>query len=178
MQENKVGSLKNDPVKSYEESQIANFLFLNGINYEYEPFYKHDTATVEHRQYQPDFYLPDYDIYLEHFGVDKNGKTAPFVPNEPYLEGMAWKRKLHKENETKLIETYSYYQQEGRLLHKLEDILISNGVVLSPVNITEALKSLSENTLISDFSKTLATFIGHYKSNDHTIPKLRKRTGS
>jgi len=178
MHENKVGSLRNDPVKSYEESQIANFLFLNGVNYEYEPFYKHDTATVEHRQYQPDFYLPDYDIYLEHFGIDKNGKTAPFVPNKAYLEGMEWKRNLHKENETKLIETYSYYQQEGRLLHKLEDILISHGVVLSPVSITEALKSLPENTLISDFSKTLATFIGHYKSNDHTMSKLRKRTGS
>ena len=177
MQENKIGALRGDPVKSYEESQIANFLFLNGITYEYEPFYKHDTATVEHRQYQPDFYLPDYDLYLEHFGVNRNGKTAPFVPNKPYLEGMEWKRNVHKENDTKLIETYSYYQQEGILLQKLEELLKENGVVFSPKSVHEALASLPDNTMISDFSKTLATFIGHYKSNDHTILKLRERAG-
>ena len=177
MQENKVGALRGDPVKSYEESQIANYLFLNGINYEYEPFYRYDTATVEHRQYQPDFYLPDYDLYLEHFGIDRNKRTAPFVENAPYLEGMEWKRKTHKANGTKLIETYSYYQQEGILLEKLEELLKENGVVFSPKSIHEALADLPDNTGISDFSKTLATFIGHYKSNDHTIPGLRARAG-
>jgi len=114
MQENKIVALRGDPVKSYEECQIANFLFLNGINYEYEPFYQYNTATVDHRQYQPDFYLTDYDIYLEHFGIDKNGNTAPFVPKIPYQEGMKWKRETHKHHNTKLIETYSYYQQEAR----------------------------------------------------------------
>ncbi len=177
MRENKIVALNSDYVKSYEECQIANFLFLNGINYQYEPFYKHNTATVDHRQYQPDFYLTDYDIYLEHFGIDKNENTAPFVPREPYLEGMKWKRETHKHYKTKLIETYSYYQQEGRLLHKLEEILIEQGVVLSPRSLTEALKSLPENTMVSDFSKIIATFIGHYKSNDHTISKLRERAG-
>lgn len=178
MQENKIVALRGDPVKSYEECQIANFLFLNGLNYEYEPFYKYNTATIEHRQYQPDFYLTDYDIYLEHFGVDKNGNTAPFVPKIPYQEGMKWKREIHKQHSTKLVETYSYYQQEGRLLHKLEVILVSQGVILSPRSITDALKSLPENTMISDFSKTIATFIGHYKSNDHTMSKIRSRADS
>ena len=178
MQENKIIPFKGDPVKSYEECEIANFLFLNGINYEYEPFYKHDTATVEHRQYQPDFYLPDYDIYLEHFGIDKNGNTAPFVPKEPYHDGMKWKRETHTKYNTTLIETYSYYQQEGRLLHKLEDILKEQGVVLSPQSFSEALKSLPENNMVSEFSKTIATFIGHYKSNDHTMTKIRSRAGS
>ncbi|UPT76677.1 UvrD-helicase domain-containing protein [Sulfurovum sp. XGS-02] len=178
MQENKIVALRGDPVKSYEECEIANFLFLNGINYEYEPFYKHETATVEHRQYQPDFYLPDYDIYLEHFGIDKNGNTAPFVPQEPYHKGMKWKREIHKQYETKLLETYSYYQQEGRLLHKLEDMLLEEGVEMSSRSIIDALKFLNENTLVSEFSKTIATFIGHYKSNDHTMPKIRSRAGS
>ena len=175
MQENKITALDGNYVKSYEECQIANFLFLNGINYEYEPFYKHNTATVDHRQYQPDFYLTDYNIYLEHFGIDKNGNTAPFVPKIPYLEGIKWKRETHKRHKTKLIETYSYYQQEGKLLQKLEDILIEQGVVLSPRSLTEALESLPENTMVSDFSKIIATFIGHYKSNDHTMSKLRTR---
>jgi DNA helicase IV len=175
--ENKVVSLKGERVKSYEECEIANFLLLNGINYEYEPFYKHETATEEYRQYQPDFYLTDYDIYLEHFGIDKNNKTAPFVNNEEYLKGMEWKRQIHEQHETTLIETYSYYQQQGRLLHKLEAILKEHEVQLFPKTFQEALKDLPESGF-SEFSKTVATFIGHYKSNDHTMQKIRHRAGS
>lgn len=55
---------------------------------------------------------------------------------------------------------------------------MDQGVTLSPRSITDALKSLPENTIVSDFSKTIATFIGHYKSNDHTISKIRTRAGS
>lgn len=177
LHENRIVSLKGERVKSYEECEIANFLLLNGISYEYESFYKHDTATVEHRQYQPDFYLTDYDIYLEHFGIDRNKKTAPYVNNLQYLQGIEWKRQTHKQYNTKLIETYSYYQQEGHLLNKLADKLVNEGVVLSPKNIGEVLKSFPENGF-SDFAKTVATFIGHYKSNDHTMQKIRGRAGS
>ena len=53
-----IRSLKGEKVKSYEECEIANFLYLNGVTYEYEAPYKHDTATSEKRQYQPDFFFP------------------------------------------------------------------------------------------------------------------------
>ena len=53
-----IRSLKGEKVKSYEECEIANYLYLNGIAYEYEASYEHDTATPEKRQYQPDFHLP------------------------------------------------------------------------------------------------------------------------
>ena len=55
---NDIRSLKGDTVKSYEECEIANFLYLNGVSYEYEAAYEHETATAEKRQYKPDFYLP------------------------------------------------------------------------------------------------------------------------
>ncbi len=35
---------------------------------------------------------------------------------DEYLAGMDWKRKVHAEHRTTLIETYSYERQEGRLL--------------------------------------------------------------
>ena len=66
-------------MKSYEECEIANFLYLNGIAYEYEAPYEHETATAEKRQYKPDFFLPDHGIYIEHFGLDAAGNTAAFV---------------------------------------------------------------------------------------------------
>ncbi|GGG88245.1 hypothetical protein GCM10007415_22810 [Parapedobacter pyrenivorans] len=59
-------TIQGERVKSVEELMIANFLYLNGIEYEYEKPYPHGAIM-----YRPDFYLKDYDIYLEHFGVDE-----------------------------------------------------------------------------------------------------------
>lgn len=50
---------------------IANFLMQNGIQYIYEQPYEIDTRTSEYGQYYPDFYLPDYKIYIEYFGIVK-----------------------------------------------------------------------------------------------------------
>ncbi|MGV2393201.1 UNVERIFIED_CONTAM: AAA family ATPase [Campylobacter lari] len=55
-------TLRKEKVKSYEELVIANFYFINGINYEYESKYKYISADENHREYLPDFYLPEYDI--------------------------------------------------------------------------------------------------------------------
>src|SRR6266403_1584238 len=94
---------------------IANFLYMNGVRYKYESPYKFQTADKDYKQYKPDFYLPDYDIYIEHFGIDRNGHTH-FTENEfqnqtnttKYRQAMEWKRGLHKQNKTTLIETFSY----------------------------------------------------------------------
>jgi len=92
---NQVRSLKGDLVRSLEECEIANFLYLNGIDYVYEDPYEIKTASRSHRQYRPDFHLSKYGIYIEHFGVDRNNKTAPFVEREKYLADMSWKRRTH-----------------------------------------------------------------------------------
>ena len=84
-------------MKSYEECEIANFLHLNGIAYQYEAPYEHETATAVRRQYRPEFHLPDHGIYIEHFGIDAKRNTAPFVDREKYHEEMEWKRKVHTE---------------------------------------------------------------------------------
>ena len=112
---NDIRSLKADEVKSYEECEIANFLYLNGIAYEYEAAYEHETATAEKRQYKPDFFLADHGIYIEHFGLDAEGNTAPFVDREKYIEEMEWKRQIHAERGTILVETFTRERAEGRL---------------------------------------------------------------
>ena len=60
-------------------------------------------------------------IYIEHFGVRRqkiaDGSerlvTAPFVDRDEYLAAMEWKRQVHADHETILIETYSYERQKG-----------------------------------------------------------------
>lgn len=73
-------TVKQEKVKSMEEAMIANFLFLNGVEYEYEREYEINTADEVHRVYKPDFYLPDYGIYIEHYGLNKDGRAPWLTP--------------------------------------------------------------------------------------------------
>ena len=67
-------TLQDERVRSLEEVSIANFLFLNGVQYEYERPYPFPDNDPDRKPYHPDFYLPEYDIYLEHFGINREGK--------------------------------------------------------------------------------------------------------
>ena len=170
-------TLNNERVKSIEETKIANFLFMHGVNYEYERPYPFESDNKERKSYQPDFYLSDYDIYLEHFGVAKNF-TVPWlseVEERKYLDGIKWKRELHKTNGTKLIETYSYYSSDGNLLQKLEELLVENGVKLKDREFTEVFNTVYDsksNKYFSEFIKLCCTFITLFKSAGYGIEKI------
>lgn len=165
-------TLKGEKVKSFEEIEVANFLFLHGVAYEYERDYEINTATAEYRQYQPDFYLPEYNIYLEHFGISRDGSTAPYVDRQEYHEGIRWKRELHKQNNTTLIETFSYMKKEGTLAHDLGRLLTKQGVTLTPISSETFKEALRNENFVDPFSNLIATFLNHYKGNGLTIEKV------
>lgn len=172
-------TLQNEQVKSLDEVSIANFLFLNGVRYEYERAYPFESADPEHRSYKPDFYLPDYDIYIEHFGIDRQGNLPWLSPieEEKYKEGMIWKRAFHKEHGTKLLETYSYYSSDGCLLTKLEALLHDNGVKFKEpdfLDIFNTVYAKESDKYFSEFIKLCCTFITLFKSNGYTETELTK----
>ena len=114
---------KMEVVKSIEECKIANFLLFNTVKYEYEFPYEHDTANETYRQYKPDFTVIQNGkkIYIEHFAVSRNGNVPKFFAKDGetqeeaksrYWEKINWARELHENNETALIETYSYEMSE------------------------------------------------------------------
>lgn len=176
-------TLQNEQVKSMEEVSIANFLFLNGVKYEYERLYPFKSADPLRKAYRPDFYLPDYDIYLEHFGINREGKLPWLSPieEEKYLEGIQWKRDVHQQNGTTLLETYSYYSSEGVLLDKLSALLQHNGVKFKEPNFSEIFESVyatQGEKYFSEFIRLCSTFITLFKSNGHKInalPMLQSR---
>lgn len=163
-------TFKGETVKSLEEYIIANFLYLNGINYIYEHPYKYDTSDEYWRQYKPDFYLPEYDIYIEHFGVNER-MEAPWLPEieeVKYIASMQWKRKIHKDNTTTLIESFSFYNKDGILLDKLENNLKGFNVEFREVDYKQLFLTIynsSENRYFKEFNNLIATFIGLFKSN-------------
>lgn len=167
-------TLNNEKVKSLEETKIANFLFMHGVNYEYERPYPFESTDPLRKSYRPDFYLTDYDIYLEHFGISKD-HTVPWlspVEEKKYLDGIRWKRAFHEQNDTKLIETYSYYSSQGILLKKLEELLLANGVKFQNRDFTDVFNSVyssKSNKYFSEFIKLCCTFITLFKSNNYKV---------
>jgi len=165
LRNNQIRSLQGELVKSLEECEIANFLYVNGIDYVYEDNYKVETASESRRQYKPDFFLPKYGIYIEHFGIDKNGKTAPFIDREIYLAEMSWKRRTHRESGTTLVETYSWERSEGILLQNLKEKLTSAGIEFSRIPPEQIFDKLNRMGLVHPFAKLTATFLNLFKSS-------------
>ncbi|MGO7153203.1 UvrD-helicase domain-containing protein [Rhizobium leguminosarum] len=169
-------TLQGEKVKSYEELQIANWLYENGVEYEYEPLYEYKVSGGGFRDYCPDFRLTESGVYLEHFGVRRQTAsdgverliTAPFVDRDKYLAGMDWKREIHTTHETTLIETYSYERQEGRLLTALAEKL-QNHVTLKPRPVEEIFDRVVELKQVDTFSQLLGTFLRKYKSGGYAI---------
>jgi len=162
-------------VRSYEECEIANWLLLNGIRFEYEHPYEVDTATREHVQYRPDFYLPDYGIYLEHWGVDRAGNPAPFMDREQYQAKMRWARGLHQARGTRLVETYSWERVEGVLLDHLELKLRERGVTFGSVPVEDALTQLNRLGLWEPFLSLVGTFLSLLRSAGSAWDEIRHR---
>lgn len=75
MRNKKYISLNNIVVKSIAERDISNFFFLHNIDFEYKSLAEWVDVSDEDKEYQPDFYLPQYDIYIEHWGLNKDFKV-------------------------------------------------------------------------------------------------------
>ena len=170
-------TIQGEIVKSLEELMIANFLFLNGIDYIYEYKYPFEQEDKYRKHYRPDFYLPEYDIYIEHFGITENFK-APWlneIEEQKYVKGIEWKRKEHRKNGTKLLETYSYYNKKGILLSELEKMLRREGIEFREVNDTEIYQRIidsKEDRYFEEFVKLIESFIQLFKSNGYGIDKF------
>lgn len=168
-------TLNGELVRSMEEAAIANWLFLNGVNYQYERPYEFETADRQHRQYFPDFYYPDIDLYHEHFALDDNGKPPPWFKGD-YELGVLWKRALHTEKATALIETTSAMYRHGELFGFLKAELEQRGVILQPRPASEILSCLNQKQ--TKYAPFLRTFITHLKSNGYSLDQLAMRVSS
>ena len=176
-------TINNETVKSYGEMDIANFLTQNGIQYIYEHPYKVDTRTSEYGQYNPDFYLPEYDIYVEYFGVNKDGEVPSYfkgangmTATQAYQASMKWKRETHSANDTILIECFAYEKFDGVLLENLKKKLISKNVKLTPKATKELWEQVSDDgdSVLDGIIELFETIINLIKSNRYTIATVRQ----
>lgn len=177
-------TISNENVRSYEETIIANFLYLNNIDYVYEPVYKYN-ITGSKKPYTPDFYIKQgqLEAYLEHFGISEDGKNSRYneVELAQYKKNINDKIMIHKKHGTKLIYTFSKYNDGASLLEHLEKLLLSNGFVLnhrSEKEILEKIISTEEAKYITKLTLLIVNFISNFKVNGYTEEYFSKMYNS
>ncbi len=171
--------------KSDEESQICDFLGSRGIKFRYEEKYEFNTVDSEYRQYCPDFsiYINGQDgrtkrIYLEHFAVNEYDRCPSFFSAEEeikYKQGIQWKRQLHQQNGTILLETSSAGFHKGDVFQNLSEELLRLGAVFSKAtseSVSRELVRQEENILAM-----LTSFIFLLKSRDRTMEDIMRQVG-
>lgn len=138
-------TIQREFLRSSEEVMIANFLYMNGIEYAYEKPYPY---LHKNKVYLPDFtiYYGEKTYYLEHFGIKENGGNAYYTrrQNALYRRQIHFKRRIHKTHQTDLIETYSVYQDGRSLLEHLREELDKRGILCAPKDEKEVYMKLRE----------------------------------
>lgn len=178
---NYLKTLNGEYCKSKEEVDIANFLYLNNIDYQYEKSYKKlDNLKI----YKPDFYIEQNNNYnyIEHFGIDKVNKTNNHYTKEEltnYLKNMKLKEKYHCDEkiEDLFIITYSKVLGKRNYLSVLKDSLIKKGYILSKKDnnlVYERLKDTSEDRYINNFvNRIVIPFISYFKRSNYKLDDFK-----
>lgn len=189
----KDGDSNQKIMKSMQEIKISIILTHLGVDYRYEEPYEYDTSTQFRRKYKPDFVIhyktKEYDnngkenivdkvLYLEHFGIDSNGKVPRWFGDgieggwekaqQNYINGINWKRDVHKQHNTKLIETTSAdFEKHSNMEEYIEELLNKNGVPTRHISEEEKRKKLREGNSRVDKSlfELISGFIVLMKSN-------------
>ncbi len=166
------GTFQGWRVKSRQEQSISNWLYLNGYWAEYERPYAEAEVS-----YEPDWSLSRR-VYLEHFGVDRHGITRSDIDARQYNEDMVWKRQLHFDQRTTMLETYSYQFTErtwqAALQSQMENIPRRKKLIDAD-RLTGLLK-----WQISASASLCATFLSLMKNSGMTIDQAvgRRHTDS
>jgi len=178
-------TLTGEFLRSVQETQIANYLYLHSLDYEYEPVYKHPIPGAR-KKYTPDFIIRqgEHTAYLEHYAISETGYNMLFTPEQraKYSRQIANKRKLHKDCGTTLLETWSFYKDRRHLKEHLREVLETEGFVLKERDFEEVYRKIVETSrdkYVYKMVQFLITFIAQFKTCGYDaggFEALRKKT--
>ena len=167
-------TIAHEHLRSLQEVIIANFLYMNGIEYSYEKTYPYNILR-SYKPYTPDFTITQGDkvAYIEHFGITEDGRNNRYTKDQllVYKKEINDKVLLHRKHNTDLIYTFSAYNDGRDLLCHLQEELIAHGFELkrrSSKEIFEKIVSTEENKYITRLVKLVCTFIQNFKTNNYT----------
>jgi len=104
--ERKYISINGTKVNSNAEKEIMDYLLTHKANG--NPIEVRYEADLD--GFRPDFYLPQFDVFIEHWGIGKDGNVPQWFSQSSgeYRDSMEKKKKWFDEHHRLLVETYSY----------------------------------------------------------------------
>jgi hypothetical protein len=96
-------TLRGEKVKSIAERRIADYFEKNNIRYVYEQEARGKALFFDYKISNPDFYLPDYGVYVEYWGLVNadDGWTRA-----KYVRSMKRKMAIYYRNNIMFISIY------------------------------------------------------------------------
>ena len=91
-------TLRGEVVKSRSEQRVADYFTHNGIRYVYEQGAQTDALIFKRTFAHPDFFLPDYNVYVEFWGLVSASKE--------YRRIMKFKMAQYRKNKIRFISIY------------------------------------------------------------------------
>ena len=168
-------TLRGELTNTEGECAIANWLFMNGMNYSPSHRFDFRAWNGRTRQCSPAFYLPNIDVVVEHIALDANGRPpAAFAGS--YRDFQAWKRTLSDDKGPAVIETCFAEYASGVLFENLECELKNRGAVLRPISARAVLEKIPD-TQLTEMTELLETFARHARSNRLTPGELKAAAG-
>lgn len=165
-----IGTLSGSFVKSLQEQTIANWLWLNSVEFQYERQIGVADNNGSVRHMQPDFYYPTSNTIHEHFAIDADG-ASPFAN---YVTHADQKMAAYRRAELDVFTTTSAQASDGSLLLRLAGELEQRSVPVRPRSQEETLKAV-EPIIIKRFHKLIAVCIKHIRAGHITLDMLMER---
>lgn len=183
-------ALDGTKVKSIQEMEICNFYICNKMNgyrlnieYEAPAKWAHIQTEKGYQTFNPDFFMPDLDIYHEHWALDRQG-NPPKHFNDPYYAERALRKKAAFGVQTKyrLIETYTYEFEDGtwedRIIDQINQIMVDrkiNPPIWEKCSIDEIVDNSTDDIKQSFYNvpEDIISFIDQVKENGMSIDDVR-----
>jgi len=103
-------SINNTQVNSRAEKEIMDFLLTHKLNGK--------TIAVKFEPdvdgFRPDFYLPEYDLFIEHWALNEEGEVPKWFnqTTEEYKKAMEIKKQWFSDHNKLLVETFTHEYNE------------------------------------------------------------------
>lgn len=151
-------TINGEAVKSVGELNIANYLYINGINYKYEQLYPF--VLNGNRSYKPDFTIMNFDtpIYVEFYGLATIINNNIESDSDKYKKEIYLKRATHRKNKTDLIELYDNRWDENKIIEKLDMELKKRNVPMKKRTAKEVFYRLLETSKTFPYTRLIKLF--------------------
>ncbi len=96
-------TLTGQQVRSKGEKIIADYLTYHGVAYYYEAQAMSNNWIFSHKISKPDFYLPQYNLFVEYWGLVKAPDPRT---RDQYVREMKWKMAQYYKNNIRFVSIY------------------------------------------------------------------------